>query len=384
MKFMGNWLVESGNKIFSDVCSYAFRRRALGQTPMPKGITTNIVFIIMASKYFLGFDGGGTHLRGCLIDENGNVLAVASHPPASFPKLKEKIGAPVAALVNELRARANLAEEIFAAGFCSTGVGRPADREIVARSLSENKIAKKIVAESDALAALTGAFGGGPGIIVIAGTGVICFGRAPSGEIIRVGGWGYLLGDEGSGFSVAQAALIAALKDWDGRGAPTVLREIFEKHFNVAGIELSISQIYTPDFDRGKFAELAPLVFAAADNGDAVAQEIIKNTGRGHGHLIRAALQRDSWPTPVPLALIGNLFRRRDVLLPALWEILSEKDFVLIAPRFEPVVGAALLAMMSSDTFLTEKFLQNLENSWRTKKTSNNKNQVYFKRMYFF
>lgn len=325
----------------------------------------------MTTKYFLGFDGGGTHLRGCLIDGHGNVLATAAHPPASFPKLKEKIGAPVAALKNELQARAGLSGTmIAAAGFCSTGVGRPADREIVERALQENGLALKIVAESDALAALTGAFGGGPGIIVIAGTGVICFGRTPAGEIIRVGGWGYLLGDEGSGFSVAQAALIAALKDWDGRGAATALRKIFEQHFNVASIELVISKIYTPDFDRGKFAELAPLVFAAADNGDAVAQEIIKTAGRGHGHLIRAARQRGSWPTPVPLALIGNLFRRRDVLLPGLWEILPEKDLTLIPPRFEPVVGAALLAMKAADIALTEEFLKKLERTWQEKLVS--------------
>lgn len=322
----------------------------------------------MVPKYFLGFDGGGTHLRGCLIDASGNVLAAASHPPASFPKLKEKIGEPVSALTTELQNRADLSSAtISAAGFCSTGVGRPADREIVAHALQEKGIAQKIVAESDALAALTGAFGGGAGIIVIAGTGVICFGRAPNGEIIRVGGWGYLLGDEGSGFSVAQAALIAALKDWDGRGAPTALREIFAKHFNVASIELIISQIYSPDFDRGQFAELAPLVFAAADQGDAIAQQIIKNAGRGHGHLIRAALERGSWATPIPLAFIGNLFRRRDVLLPGLWEIVPEKDITLVAPRFEPVVGAALLAMMTAGLKISEDFLSQLEQSWQAK-----------------
>jgi N-acetylglucosamine kinase-like BadF-type ATPase len=321
----------------------------------------------MTPKYFLGFDGGGTHLRGCLIDENGDVLAIASHPPASFPKLKEKIGEPAAALARELQTRANLSEEIFAAGFCSTGVGRQADREIVERALYEKKIADKIVAESDALAALTGAFGGGPGIIVIAGTGVICFSRPPDGEIIRVGGWGYLLGDEGSGFALAQAGLIAALKDWDGRGAKTSLRQIFERHFNVASIELIVSQIYGSDFDRGRFAELAPLIFDAADKGDNVAQEIVRNAGRAHGHLVRAAAQRDKWRKPIPLALIGNLFRRRDVLLPGLWEILPANDFTLIAPRFEPVVGAALLAMAAAGFTLTENLLHTLEKSWKAK-----------------
>jgi N-acetylglucosamine kinase-like BadF-type ATPase len=321
----------------------------------------------MTPKYFLGFDGGGTHLRGCLLSENGDVLAVAAHPPASFPKLREKIGEPVAALASELQSRAGLSNAtIVAAGFCSTGVGRPADREIAERAL-EKKIAQKIIAESDALAALTGAFGGGPGIIVIAGTGVICFGRAPNGEIIRAGGWGYLLGDEGSGFALAQAALIAALKDWDGRGPATNLRPIFEKHFNVAGIDLIISQIYSPDFDRGKFAELAPLVFDAADQSDEVAKEIIRNTGRAHGHLIRAAVKRGHWQPPIPLALLGNLFRRRDVLLPGLWEILPEKDFYVIAPRFEPVIGAALLAMMAADAAVNAEFLGKLERSWQAK-----------------
>lgn len=322
----------------------------------------------MQSKYFLGFDGGGTHLRGCLIDENGIVLASASHPPASFPKLKERIGEPVVALANELRTQAGLSSAtIDAAGFCSTGVGRPVDREIVERALSEKNIARKIIAESDALAALTGAFGGGPGIIVIAGTGVICFGRAANGEIIRVGGWGYLLGDEGSGFSVAQAALIAALKAWDGRGISTTLRAVFEKHFNVASIELIISKIYSNDFDRGEFAKLAPFVFAAADQGDAVAQEIISNAGRGHGQLVRAALQRGAWPRPVPLALIGNLFRRREVLLPSMWKVLSKNDFALITPRFEPVIGAALLGMMTMNEKLDEDFLNKLERSWQAK-----------------
>ncbi len=324
----------------------------------------------MDKNYFLGFDGGGTHLRGCFIDENGEMLAVASHPPASFPRLKEKIGEPAAALCRALQVRAGLpAGPAMAAGFCSTGVGRPADREIVERALREKNIAKKIVVESDALAALTGAFGGGPGIIVIAGTGVICFGRTSRGEIIRVGGWGYLLGDAGSGFALAQAALIAALNDWDGRGTQTALRTIFEKHFNVPSIELIISTIYSSDFDRGKFADLAPLVFEAADNGDLVARELVCATGREHGNLVRAAVNRGSWHAPIPLALVGNLFRRRDVLLPGLWEVLSEKDFHLIAPRFEPVVGAALLAMVATGVSLNEDFLINLERSWQAKST---------------
>lgn len=319
----------------------------------------------MNQKLFLGFDGGGTNLRGCLLDGTGEVLAVASHLPAPFPKLKEKIGEPVAALALDLQARAALSTaSATAAAFCSTGVGRPADQEIVERALREKKLAEKIIVESDAMAALTAAFGGGAGIIVIAGSGVIGFGRASDGKIIRVGGWGYLLGDEGSGFALAQAALIAALKDFDGRGPRTELRPMFEKHFNVTSIELIISKIYSSDFDRGKFAELAPLVFGAADKGDAVAKEIVRQSGRELGNLAAAASKRGTWNLPIPLALIGNLFRRRELLLPGFWEVLDEKEIVLIEPRFEPVVGAALLAMMAAGISLTEDFLMNVDRSW--------------------
>ncbi|MDZ7289631.1 MAG: hypothetical protein ONB42_06830 [candidate division KSB1 bacterium] len=322
----------------------------------------------MSKKYFLGFDGGGTTLRGCLIDDSGEVLALASHPPASFPKLREKIGEPVARLAGELQTQAGLAiGPVTAAGFCSTGVGRPAEREIVERALREKNIAETTIAESDFMAAHAGAFAGGPGIIVNAGTGVFGFGRTASGENIRVGGWGYLLGDEGSGFAIAQGALIAALKDWDGRGPKTVLRSIFEKHFKVASIELCISQIYSSDFDRGQFAALAPLVFDAADHGDAVAHEIIRHNGRELGHLVRAAANRGQWHFPIPLALIGNLFRRSDLLLPGFWEVLDTRQFMLITPRFEPVVGAALLAIMAAGFALREEFLEKLQRSWQAK-----------------
>lgn len=320
----------------------------------------------MTPNYFLGFDGGGTTLRGCLIDATGEILAVASHPPASFPKLKEKIGEPVATLARELQTRAGLPlGPATAAGFCSTGVGRPAEREIVQQALREKNIAETIIADSDFMAAHAGAFGGGPGIIVNAGTGVFGFGRTASGENIRVGGWGYLLGDEGSGFAMAQAALIAALKDWDGRGPKTVLRQIFEKYFNVTSIELIISQIYSNDFDRGRFAELAPLVFEAADNGDAVAHEIVRHNGSELGHLVRAAANRGQWNFPISLALVGNLFRRSDLLLPAFWEVLDTKQFNLIVPRFESVVGAALLGMTAAGVNLRKEFLTNLEKSWQ-------------------
>jgi N-acetylglucosamine kinase-like BadF-type ATPase len=131
---------------------------------------------------------------------------------------------------------------------------------------------------------------------------------------------------------------------------------------------LIISQIYSSDFDRGKFAELAPLVFEAAGNGDAVAHEIIRHNGRELGHLVRAAAHRGQWNFPIPLVLVGNIFRRRDLLLPAFWEVLTVEQFNVIVPRFESVVGAALLGIMATGMSLRNDFLNNVEKSWQANK----------------
>ncbi|MEK7729457.1 MAG: BadF/BadG/BcrA/BcrD ATPase family protein [candidate division KSB1 bacterium] len=314
--------------------------------------------------YILGIDSGGTEMRGCLLRNDGLVLARQTVPSANYNKLRGDIVHSVVALAQLLCEQAKISREgIALAGFCATGVGRLADRQLLTAALQEARLAQQIVVESDALAALTGAFAGEPGIIVSAGTGAIAHARTHDGKIVRVGGWGYLLGDEGSGYYLAKQALNAALKDWDGRGAPTQLRAIFEKHFNVASIELIITQIYDPAFDRGRVAELAPLVFGAAEAGDLVAQHLVEQTGSALGELVAAALKQFEADAFVPLALLGKLFRRGAALLPAFCQILQEQQtrLQLVAPRFDPVIGSALLALQTSGRLIEISFLNNLE-----------------------
>lgn len=316
--------------------------------------------------YFIGIDSGGTEMRGCLLRDDGIVLAHRTAPAANFNKLRGKIAPFVLDLATQLCEAVRVSREHVAlAGFCATGVGRPADRKLLAEILLHARLAKQVVVESDALAALTGAFAGGPGIIVSAGTGAIAHARTHAGAIVRVGGWGYLLGDEGSGYYLAKQALNAALQDWDGRGEPTRLRASFEKHFGVTSIELIITQIYDPAFDRGRMAELAPMVFAAADEGDRVAQRLVEETGSALGRLVGAAVQRFETQDIIPLALLGKLFRRADALLPAFWKAVGDeqKRLRLRESRFAPMIGAALLALQTANQKIEREFLDNLTHS---------------------
>ena len=321
---------------------------------------------VKRESLILGIDGGGTKMTGCLLNGEGRILAYREQPPAIYAKLQGQIVQPIQQLLLKLFEDAGVTNRSVAiAGICSTGIGRPRDREIVTQALNAARIAEHVVVDSDAAGALAGAFAGGPGIIVNAGTGSFAVARTDSGELVRVGGWGYLIGDEGSGFALARNALNAALQDWDGRGEKTALRSMFEKHFGVESIDLAISQIYAPDFDRGQMARLSPLIFGAAEQGDSVAARLIRETGFELGRHVMAAVHRFGSAKRIALSLMGNLFRRETELLPSFWEALGKESsrIDVVQPRFEAVIGAALLALLSFGDELDDVFLKALESS---------------------
>lgn len=320
------------------------------------------------TEFILGVEGGGTALSGCLLRGDGVMVAYAQAEPVIYAQVRGGISEPILQLLRRLQQQAQLPPQtVDYAGVCSTGIGRAADRKIVTEALTAVGLARHLTVDSDAMSALTGAFAGDPGIIVGAGTGSFAFARTENGELVRVGGWGYLLGDEGSGYALARNAVNAALQDWDGRGVATSLRRVFERHFEVESIELIISKIYQPGFDRGHMAKLAPLVFAEAEAGDAVAQRLVAETGFALGRHAAAALARLTTQSTIPLALLGGLFRRQDMLLPSFWQALGEakERLRLVDPRFPPVIGGALLALLQAGHTLDEPFLSRLDQSRR-------------------
>lgn len=319
----------------------------------------------------LGVDGGGTHTSACLLSTSGEFLVEIKDRPAIYARLGSRVAAMVVRLANRALERAGLHKKnLAAAAVCWTGVGRESDRRIVERALRRARLAPLIVVGSDAIAGLTGAFGAGPGIAVLAGTGSIAFARDQDGNVHRVGGWGYLLGDEGSGFAIARDGINAALKAFDGRGPATLLQPLLAEKLSLARIDEIISRLYRRPVDRGDIASLAPLVFFAAQNGDAVAQEIVHRAGRELGRLIVALLPHlQTAPQPVPVALLGNLFQQKDMLLAGLTAALAAAAdrIEIVPPRFPGVVGAGLLALAKvQGVAADEGVLHRLESTYRS------------------
>jgi N-acetylglucosamine kinase-like BadF-type ATPase len=232
------------------------------------------------------------------------------------------------------------------------GVDRPDDAAAVRGIMRRIGFHARTLVVNDALIALVAGAGNEPGVVVVAGTGSIAYGRNFAGQAARAGGWGYLLGDEGGGFWIGRAALSAVVRQFDGRGPATLLTEMVLEHMRLGNPTELIHEIYYRDLQRHAIAGLAALVQRGAEAGDAVAAEILARasselTTAAASVITRLGMRGGSFPT----VLAGGIFRGVPWLTRSVERRLSE-----VAPRSqvrlletEPAIGAVRLALAAAE-----------------------------------
>jgi N-acetylglucosamine kinase-like BadF-type ATPase len=297
-------------------------------------------------KLYLGVDGGQSGTAALIGDDSGRVLGSGEAGPCNHAaagegraKLEHAVLYSVAAACRQAGLDPQTVE--FEAA-CFGMSGGPEDkREIIAGILR----AKRLIVTNDAVIALAGATTNGEGIITISGTGSIGFGRNANGRTARVGGWGHIFGDEGSGFDIARRATRAALRMEEGWGPPTRLREILLEATGAANSNDMLHRFYGDDWHRSRVALLAPLVDRAAMESDAVAQEIIHSAAQELA-MIAGAVRTQLWNPgdPVEIAYIGGVFQS-PLLLERFRMLVEMTDGVrCVAPKHVPAEGALLEA----------------------------------------
>jgi N-acetylglucosamine kinase-like BadF-type ATPase len=197
----------------------------------------------------------------------------------------------------------------------------------------------------DAAIALTGATAGEPGVIVIAGTGSIAFGRNARAKTARAGGWGYVFGDEGGGFDLARQALRAALREEEGWGSPTRLGSDLLSATGASSANDLLHRFYTDEYPRERVAKLSRLVDEAARAGDTVALEILHAAAQQLAVIAGAARGQIFLPgEPCRVCHIGGVFHSEIVL--ARFRMLTEltDGNRVTAPEFGPAAGALIEA----------------------------------------
>jgi len=293
---------------------------------------------------FIGIDGGGTRTVAVLVDDAGRERARVEGAAGRVDIRAPQDAAAVLIDLARAAARDGGADRVTALCAALAGAGREPERTRVEDALRAAGLAAVTTVVTDAEAAMCDAFGTGPGILLIAGTGSIAWGRGEDGRVARTGGWGHLLGDEGSGYAIGLAALRAVLRAHDGRGLPTRLENGVLAATRLSAPELLVH--FVVNAGKSDVAALAPLVFAEADQ-DAVALGIIEDAARAlAGHVAALYTRLRPWSMPVPIAFSGGLVSNGRPLRPVVLDALAEWELALAlhTADVDPARGAATLA----------------------------------------
>ena len=293
---------------------------------------------------YLGIDGGATKTT-CAVGDGQSVLGMATAGGSNVIRL------------GEMRARAGLHEavrqacaaasvepaQIESACVGASGAGRAEVSDIVARIMAEI-VPARVQVVGDTVIALQAAFGSGPGVVMVAGTGSIAYGRDERGQTTRAGGWGFAISDEGSGQWVGRTAVGTVLRAQENGENPALLGAI-QRAWRLASLHELVGMANAappPDFSG-----LFPVVLSSADSGDPLARSVLTGAGRELADLTKRAIRRlFSGAGRVPVAMAGGVFRQSALVRQVFYNSLAaEFSHVTVNPTVvEPVLGALELA----------------------------------------
>jgi N-acetylglucosamine kinase-like BadF-type ATPase len=303
-----------------------------------------------SGMHVLGIDAGGTKTVCLLADAKGHVVSEARGGGANLQASGElEVEKVLHGVMEEAIGDREVRPDAVCLGIA--GVDRPADAEAVHGIMRRLGFKSRTLIVNDALVALVAGVGDSAGVVLVAGTGSIAYGRDESGRAARSGGWGYLLGDEGGGFWIGRSALAAVVRQFDGRGPATMLTDLVLADMRLGNPTELIHAIYDKGLQRRTIAGIAALVQRAADAGDATASEILTRAGAelsaaAASVIGRLGMRGDVFRT----VLAGGIFHAIPALVADVRLRLSE-----VAPRtetrlldVEPAVGAVHLALAAA------------------------------------
>jgi glucosamine kinase len=308
----------------------------------------------VTSPLYVGVDGGATRCRAIVLDRDGREVGRAEGPAGIVTVRTATAAAAIVATVVRDAVRDAGRDDVGDAGASPpvarlvaglAGAGRPDARDAARSALAATGIARAVEVLGDSEIALDDAFDDGAGILIVAGTGSMALGRQAPGRQARArharaGGWGVVLGDEGSGWWLGIGGLRAVARAADGRGAATILTRVLLDALALSDPAALISRVGGASKDE--IAALAPLVLRAALDGDAVARQLA-DVAAGELAAAAAAVRRalDPWPEPPTVVGVGGLIAPDGLLRDRVAEALGRHELSFDPREVVPARGAA-------------------------------------------
>jgi glucosamine kinase len=294
------------------------------------------------ARFLLGVDGGATKTLAGVLDLAEHALHLAHGGPSN----EDAIGAGAA-----VRTLLDTAEQaIERAGI---GHGQLAGAVLAVAGTDTDAVAAEVAAErpewivvNDVVGAWATATGAGPGVGVISGTGSNVFGVGRDGRSWRAGGWGHLLGDEGSGYWLGVQSIKAALRDREASGPPTALSDAVVAFFRAPSVEALAARVYSKPMTKGEIAAFAVETARVAEAGDAVARDLYMVGARELGRQISAVIEQTELAGEFPVGLIGGVYKAGGLSVAPLTRMVHEHapQARVVAAEMAPVGGSLLLA----------------------------------------
>ncbi|MDQ6418767.1 BadF/BadG/BcrA/BcrD ATPase family protein [Paenibacillus sp. LHD-117] len=300
-------------------------------------------------RYVVGLDGGGTKTAVTVADESGALAHAFTAGPLNLngqdeASVRSTLSGICAEIARVLDGGLNSCA-VMCVG--AAGISNPNVSGRLTDGLRQGGFRGELLLVGDHETALWGAHEGPHGMILIAGTGSIAFGRNADGEVHRAGGFGHLIDDEGSGYSIGRDLLSAVVRASDGREAPTVLTELVYERLGVSTVQELVGYVYAKDRNKADIAALAPLLSVACEAGDAAALRIAERNAAALVDTASAVAERLGLAQGGELALLGSVLLQSSQVRAAFEAGMAARHPRLrcIDAKRDAAYGAVLLAL---------------------------------------
>lgn len=302
----------------------------------------------------IGVDGGGSKTEIVALDQSDQVFRCLSKPASNYHVVG--IEQAVQTITEGIR-EALQEESLKGIGISLAGIDTPEDWKIMANGLKQKlkSLAQEtlipyhevpVVLENDAFGALMSVRGKFSGNVLAAGTGTVALGVNPEGTVFRVGGWGHLIGDQGSGYDIGRKALAATMASFDGYGPKSLLETKITEYLGLTQVPDISDWLYRSRRTNKDVAALVPVVVETARKGDNISKLILDESGQALGLLTRALLRKTSGSE---IGFVGGISNILEFIEPSFLATIQEEfpTFQVLKPYYSSAIGAARLSMIS-------------------------------------